>query len=281
MGFVSRHKRVFLLSGMAVCVAAIIFTINPNLRPTFIEKALGYTVVPLQRSIASAQRFARDSFAALTDFERVFEENRALREELDRLLIDLRRLALADEENKRLSELLELAQKYAELPLSGAEIIARDPSDWYDSFNIGKGTSHGVEINMAVLGEGGGLAGVVREVYPNYSKVVSLLDDRFSVSAVSERTGDGGVVRGDVRLMQSGLCRMDYIRAEAQIMPGDEIVTTAQGSLFPPGVLIGWVTEVYPNPDGLTKYAVITPAAKLAQLETVLVVTKVYGDEDG
>ncbi len=88
------------------------------------------------------------------------------------------------------------------------------------------------------------------------------------------------MLKGDVRLMQQGLCRMEYIHADAQILPGDEIITSTHSSLFPPGVLVGTVLRIEPNPDGLTKYAVIQPAAQIDNVETVLVVTELYGDEE-
>jgi rod shape-determining protein MreC len=265
---------------MLICVTGIIFTVNPSIRPSFIENALSYTVVPIQRGITAAGRFVTDKFSGFSDTVKLVDENKRLREEINRLRTDNQRLDLLDEHNKRLSALLAVAQKYEELQTRGADIIGKDPTDWYDSFHINLGGGEGITRNMAVLGDGGGLVGVVKEVYQNHSKVVSIIDSRCSVAVSCVRTGDNCVLKGDTRLMQQGLCRMEYIHADAQILPGDEIITSSLSNYYPPGVLVGIVQRVESNADGLTKYAIVKPAAQIDDIETVLVVTKLYGDEN-
>ena len=279
MEFFKKHNRLFLALGMLICAAAIVWTLRPVYRPTFIEKALGYVVAPLQKGATAVTQGVGGFFSSFADAGRRNAENAELKEQVNRLTIENRRLRLADEENKKLSELVRIAQKYAELPLTGAEIIGKDPNDWYDSFHIDKGTLDGLTKNMAVLG-GGGLVGVVREVYPNYAKVVSVIDHRFSAAVKNMRTEDIGIIKGDFRLMPQGLCRMDYIDAGAQVLEGDEIYTSNLSSFFPPGVFVGTVLQVGPNLDGMTQYAIIQPAANVKRIETVLVVTRLYGDEN-
>lgn len=279
MEFLTKYKRIFLLAGMAVCVTAIILTLRPGFRPTFVGKALGFVITPLQQGATAVTRRVGGFFSMLSEMSRLQAENAALKDQISLLTIDNQRLRLADEENKKLSALLEIGQKYADLPKTGAEIIGKDPNDWYDSFHIDKGTLHGLTRNMAVLGDGG-LVGVIRECYPNYAKVITLIDSRCSVAVKNVRTEDIGILKGDVKLMPQGLCRMEYINADAQIMPGDEIVTSAHSAHYPPGILVGTVLRVEPNLNGLTKYAIIQPAANIDRVETVWVVTKLYGDEN-
>jgi len=161
----------------------------------------------------------------------------------------------------------------------GARIIGQDPSDRYRSYHIDRGTNDGVQMSMAIIADGG-LAGVVRTVNPNRSQFVSVLDSRFAAFVVSPRTEDTGTARGDTRLMSQGLLRMDHIEATAQIIPGDEILTSSSSSIFPAGLLLGEVVSVHTNPDGLTRYAIIKPAADLSDLEMVLIISEVFGEGD-
>jgi rod shape-determining protein MreC len=279
MDWLSRHKRLFLLFGMAFCVAAIIFTVNPGFRPLLLEKVMAYMVVPMQRGTMAATNWFGAKINAFRETNRLVAENAVLREQIGLLTQENRRLHFADEENKELNALLNISRKYAELPTEGASIIGKDPNDWYNSFFIGKGSNDGMSRNMAVLGDHG-LIGVIREVHPAYSKVITIIDSRCSVAVKNTRTDDIGVLKGDVRLMQQGLCRVDYIYAGAQILPGDEIVTSSHSSIFPAGIMVGTVLTVDPNPDGLTKFAIVQPAARINRIENVLVVNKLYGDED-
>jgi rod shape-determining protein MreC len=280
MEWLSRHKRLFLSFGMVICLAAIIITANPNFRPTAAEKAMSYIVIPLKNGVSTVTGWIGGVFSSFGDTRRLQLENNELREQIGRLAQENRRLRFADDENKELSALLEIAQKYAELPTTGASIIGKAPNDWFNSFSINKGYNDGLQRNMAILGDFG-LLGRIAEVYPNHSTVITIIDHRFAVAVKNIRTEDLGVVKGDMKLMQQGLVRMEYIDGgSAQIMAGDEIVTSAHSSMFPPGILVGEVIDLEPNPDGLTMNAIVRPAVTINRIENVLVVTQVYGDEN-
>jgi rod shape-determining protein MreC len=93
---------------------------------------------------------------------------------------------------------------------------------------------------------------------------------------MSLRTGDLGVVRGDYSLMDDGLCRMEYIDAESEIMKGDEIVTSQLSDIYPVGLTIGYVKEIVTDTNGLTKYAIIEPQVDFKHLSTLLVITEAF-----
>ncbi|MBQ8733455.1 MAG: rod shape-determining protein MreC, partial [Anaerotignum sp.] len=71
-----------------------------------------------------------------------------------------------------------------------------------------------------------------------------------------------------------GLCIMEYIDAQADIMVGDEIVTSHLSDIYPAGLAIGKVLELETDTNGLTKYAVIQPYVDLKHLDTILVIDK-------
>ena len=121
---------------------------------------------------------------------------------------------------------------------------------------------------MPVL-SAGGLVGRITKAGATYSTVYSILDSRSSVSAQSLRTGDLGVVVGDRELMEQGLCKMEYIDSDAEIMEGDEIVTSGLSEYYPAGISIGFVREIQ---NGLTRYAVIEPSADMKHLDALVVI---------
>ncbi len=124
---------------------------------------------------------------------------------------------------------------------------------------------------MVVLSSNG-LVGKISEAGYNYSKVVSIIDDTDSVSSQNTRTEDIGFVRGD--LTNKGICIMEYIDNEAEIIEGDEIITSHLSNIYPPGLTIGYVKEIYSDLNTLTKYAVVEPIVDFKNLETVLVITQ-------
>lgn len=276
--FLELHRRKFLISGIVICLLAIVFTINPNAGPSFIERGLSRIVVPMQRGLTSVIAFTSGHFTALTNNARLLEEMETLRSEKNLLVLEMHRLELVDAENARLSQLLNINQRYRHLPKLGGRVIGHDPNAFNASFHVDRGTTDGIEVNMAVLGTAG-FVGVVNRVQPGSALVVSVIDYRFSAAVMSSRTEDLGMARGDIRLMQQGLLRMDHISAVAEIVPGDEIITSPHSSIFPAGLLVGTVLSIHPNPDGLTRYALIEPAAELNNIEMVLIVTEIFEEQ--
>jgi len=283
MGFLYKYKKAFLLFGMGLCIVAIFMTTNPGYRPTFIIQGLGYVIVPLQTGFTAVTNWMGGGMSLLVDGRHLQRENVELRERIAWLETENQRLRMAGAENEQLNSLLQLHQRYGELPTIGANIIARNIEAWENDFTINRGENHGLERGMAILGTGdtgGGLAGYVWTVFRNRAHVIPIIDDRFNVAAQSVRTGDTGVIRGDISLMQSGLVRMDHISPEAQIMRGDYIMTSPYSVVFPPGVLIGEVVEIWPAPVGFGQYAIVRPFADVSRLETVLVVNELFASDN-
>jgi len=273
-----RHKRIFLLSGIVICILAIILTVSPSAGSTILERGLSHIITPMQRGASAAIAWVQGHFSAVTNNQQILNDIQRYREEISILRVENDRLQLAGEENARLSALADMRQRYAQLPMIGARVIGHNPNDWQRRFFLDRGADDGIANNMAVIGDGG-LLGVIRQVDPGRSQFVSIIDSQFSVAVMSARTGDIGMAGGDIRLMQQGLIRMDRIEATAQIMPGDEIRTSTHSSIFPPGILVGTVESINANPDGHTRHAIIRPTTNLDNIEMVLIVTEIFGDE--
>ena len=277
MAIIERHRRAFLLTGIAICVIAIILTISPSTRTNIVSGGVSYVVTPMQRGLNATVAWVQGNFSAVINNQYLITANRELQAEVNRLEFENSRLQLAAEENAMLNAALDMHQRYAELPTIGARVIAHDPNNFYRSFRIDRGSNNGVEMGMAVIADGG-LAGLVRYVHPTSAQFVSIIDTRFAAAVSSPRTEDAGIAEGDTTLMKQGLLRMNHIEATAQIMPGDEIVTSSNSSLFPPGLRVGEVVSIHANPDGLTRHAIIRPAANLTNPEMVLIINEVFGD---
>jgi len=277
MNFLNKHKRLFLAFGITICFAAIVITITGVAPTSFLGRAFGYVVVPLQRGFSSATGWIGGRFAVLAQSEQILAENAALREENVRLSNENQRLPHLEAENERLHLIMEMDQRYPHLEMVGARIIGQNPNDWESSFMIDKGANHGIYQHMIVLGFGGVL-GVVDHVGPNHSRVISIMDHRFGAAAMNARTEDLGTVRGNLELGQNGLMRMDYILSTARFMPEDRIYTSDHGAFFPPGLLIGTVVSVHPSPGGLTQYAIIQPAVCLDRVDFILIIDQLFGD---
>ncbi len=271
MKFFNEYKKQLITLAVIALAFISLFTAGKKINAAFVDDALGFVVTPFQGAVASVTGWVSNSVKEIAHRNELASENEELKKRIDELEGENARLSLYEQENKKLSELLDVKQKYREYDTEGATVIAKDTGVWYDSFLIDKGETDGLESNMAVI-NAGGLIGRVVKTSAVYSNVYSILDSRSSVSAQSLRTGDLGVVTGDYELMEQGLCKMEYIDSDAEIMEGDEIITSNLSEVYPPGIVIGYVKEIHQDENGLTKYAVIEPKADLKHLDTVLVI---------
>ena len=287
--FLERHKKHIIRAVTLVLVIVAVAASWKNINATLLESAIGVVVTPLQslsgrrtcslqgagagRGATGISSWVNTSITSAREKRDLKTENEELKTQIADLLAENKRLSLYDEENKRLSALLDIAQRYPELESTGTSVIAKDPGVWYDVFTIDKGTNDQMTANMVLIAPEG-LVGKVLESGLTYSSAQSILDSRSSVPAMSLRTGDLGVVKGSYTLLNEGLCTMEYIDAEAEIMVGDEIVTSHLSDIYPAGIPIGKVAELETDPNGLTKYAIIEPFVDLKHLTTILAVSK-------
>lgn len=257
-----------------VLLISALFTVGRKSNATFVDNAISIVVTPLQDLSTSIGGWVSERVNNVLHKTDLAKENKELKEAIAQLEAENKRLLLFEDENKKLSDLLKIEQKYPDYDTTGAQIIAKDPGNWYDIFVIDKGKRDGIDANMT-LTNAGGLIGKVIESGSGYAKAQSILDSRSSVSAISLRTNDLGVVKGEYSLMDAGLCRMEYVNADAEIMVGDEIVTSHLSQIYPPGITIGHVKEIRTEANGLTKYAIIEPTVDFKHLDTVVVINQV------
>ena len=275
MEFLKKHKRIFITSLVVFCLALFIITAVYQTEPTFIENSLGYVVIPIQRAATDVGSWFSRRINFFTSINSLDSEIQRLREENTHLRLEIDRLRHMEKDNIALSELLQIAQRYPDFPRVGARVVATDPGNWRSTFTIDKGADHGIARNMVVLGPGG-LVGRVIEARGNNSKVVGILDDTSSVAVQSLRTGETGILKGDMMLMQSGLSKMEYIDINADIQEGDEIVTSHLSGIYPPGISVGSVTQISHDLNSITKTAIIRPSVNFRQLEEVFIITEVF-----
>lgn len=198
------------------------------------------------------------------------EENEYLRARIAILESDYSDIEAYKAENERLLALLNMKSSMPELVLQGASVIAIEADNWYNVISIDKGTGHGVMVNDVVM-TAQGLVGTVYEVGTTWAKVREITDVESSISAVCARTGDRGVLEGDYNLAPYGRCRLNYLPKDAKVVVGDRIEISDTGSIYPKGVYIGNIVEIYDDNDGLTLTAIVESEVNFNSLSEVLV----------
>ena len=178
-------------------------------------------------------------------------------------LFDLRELY---QENSRLKNLLSFKQRSAQRFIP-ARVIGRSPDSWSSSVIIDKGKYNGLKPGMVVI-DYRGLIGRIAESTDSTSKILLINDPSQGISSIVQRSRQEGLISGTLGANSI----MRYLPEDAQITPGDIIVTSELSQIYPKGLLVGKVINVGREFSGLNRYAIIRPAVDLADIEEVLVI---------
>jgi len=203
-------------------------------------------------------------FARLLPWHALREENARLTRENDLLTRKLAETLGLARENDRLKALLDF-RKTVPFTTIPAQVIGRDPANWSDSIIIDKGSSSGVSEGRGVLSTRS-LVGRVVQLGRRPAKTLLLTDPNVKVGVLVQRNGQGGVLTG----RPDGTCKMIYIALDADVRPGDLVVTAGFGDIYPKGIVVGDVVSVGREPGRLYKYAIVRTAQDMAKLEEVL-----------
>ncbi|MBQ8830380.1 MAG: rod shape-determining protein MreC [Oscillospiraceae bacterium] len=274
-------KKLFSKKGItAVIIAAIIAAITGislilNSNPGIVTNTVETILSPIKTVTASIASVCEKIYGYMNDFDRLLETNAQLRAQLAGSSQEEREFAELEKENERLRELLGLAQRNSDYEFEMAAIINWSSSNWESTFTINKGSANSaIEEGDCVITSAGEVVGVVKTVSTVTSVCISVVDSDFAVSVNLNKVTGSASAKGDYALMKDGLLMLDYINDSNKVLPGDTVITSGKGGVFPDGLLVGYIVEISSDETGLSDYATVEPAADLDNVMDVFVITE-------
>lgn len=238
-----------------------------------IRTICNYVFVPMQKGLD----YVGESISINSDDtktkEQLIAENKQLQEQIDELSTQLTNTRLQQSELDTLRELYDLDQTYADYKTTGAHVIGKGTSNWFNTFTIDKGSKDGIKVDMNVIA-GSGLVGIVTDVGKNYAVVRAIIDDTSNVSGMILSNNDNCIVSGNLKSMtESNMITFSNLEdSEDKVSTGDSVVTSNISDKYLPGLLIGYVTDITEDNNNLTKSGEITPVVDFKHLQDVLVI---------
>lgn len=263
-------KKIIIISGSVVVILLAVVILGSKYDITLLSTTADMITYPFQKTVTILSDKISGVSRYFKNLDTLISENEELTKENEKLVYENTILEQFRNENNQLKGLLEIEQRYRDYPSIGANVIGRDSGNWYKVFRIDKGTTDELEENDVILSSGG-LVGHIIETDTFSSKVLGIIDDRSYVSAKVVRTGDIGILRGDIELTNKGMAKME-IDIESEVVKGDQIITSHLSDIYPPGIPIGIVEEVTIGKNGLTQYAYVKPFVDFKHLENMLVI---------
>lgn len=190
-----------------------------------------------------------------------------LRQQVLELTAEQQRLRQLDSENQRLRKLLDSRERVQQ-PVMATEIIGVDNDPYRHEVIIDKGTRAGARIGQVLL-DGNGILGQVVWAGPDRSRVLLISDVTHGIPVVVVRSGVRAIAVGSGMLQRLNLI---HVPDSADIVVGDEVVSSGLGDRFPPGYPVARVTTIEHLPGAAFATVAGEPAAALDRTRLGLLV---------
>lgn len=271
-------KHFFTTKVKAVLIIAVLLSAGLAITSSLLGKSIPDLLVqgvltPLRSGVSSLTLQAERLYDYIYRYESLEAENAQLKQALSEMEDAARQASSVSRENDRLRKLLALQKAHEDFEWVDAYIIARSSNDWTSTLTINRGAAAGLEVNMCAITEDGAVVGLVTEVGSNYAVIKSVLDSSLDISATISSTGNSGMVQGGYASGHEGLLEMKYLPSSAVIRTNDQVVT-AGSTVYPRNLILGKVVGAGFTDTGVEKYALLEPAADIASLEQVFIVTQ-------
>lgn len=268
--FFSTRVRVVLIIALLLAIGIGVASSLTGLSiPSMVVQGI---LTPIRSGANALTKQAERMYNYVFRYEALEAENEALKAELSEMQEDNRLADSISRENERLRELLGLKEIHDDYELVDTYVISRSSTDWNSTITIDKGTAYGIEVGMCAITANGEVVGLVTEAGANYCTVKTVLDSSLEISAVIASTGYSGMVVGGYSTGNQGLLRMNYLPGTAIIRNKDQVVTSGS-TVYPRNLVLGTIIDAGVSDTGVSKYAVLDPAADIDNLEQVFVLT--------
>ena len=227
---------------------------------------------PIRSGVSAAAGWVEDLYGYLFRYDEMSAELEELRTRVAEMEQAARDGEDALRENRQLRRLLDLQAKHRDFVFENVRVTAPSTSNWQSTLTISKGSDFDIAAGDCVVTETGVLVGVVSTVGLNSSVVSTIINIDTDMGGMVARTYSAGVLEGDFTLMREGKLKLSYLPDGAQLVAGDEVLTSGRGGVYPSGLVVGRVEGVFTDPSGKTRYAVVQPEAELGSLIEVFVI---------
>ncbi len=266
-------NKFFYIMTVVTLLVTIVPTVFYQMGLTFVFRdAIGMVLTPMQK-VFNYGAEAIDGFVSyFYKFDEIVEENAALKErvaELEAQIYDSREL---EEAYVWLSDFLDLKIQHTDFQMTPAVVTGRESGNYSSILTLDVGYGAGIARNMPVV-TASGIVGRVTEVGYNWCKVTTIVESQSSIGAFVERTDEAGIVRGRFELASDGYCEMTYLPASAEVAVGDRILSSGYGSVFPRGLVIGYVHSIESNPYTRSLVVKVQCAVEFSSLTDVMIIT--------
>ena len=276
--FTTRVRVILVIAALAAIVTVGSMILRPG-KATPMNNIISMVVNPVKNGVTILVDKAEALYDYIFSYELLKAENDQLREEMANMNQDIRESQTYKEENERLRSLVELKEKNTDYEMEIANVVSWDTSGYGSTMTISKGSTAGLEAGMCAITESGQVVGLVSETGNNWATVTIILDTTSEIGAYIFGSGYTCIAHGDFELQNEGVLQASYLSSSANVRNNDQVLTSGDGDIYPPGLVIGNVSDVGDDETNVAKYAIIRPTVEIAEVSQVFII-KSYNIND-
>ena len=240
--------------------------------PSPLGNVLGVVTTPVRDGISALAGWVEGVYNYSFRYDELQAENDRLKAEIAELEAAAREGEADSKENERLRELLELRPKNRSFDLESATVTARSSTNWSSTLTLSKGSDQGVAAGDCVVDSAWNLVGIIDTVGSNWSTMITVVDANLEMGAFLSRTESIAILEGDFALMAEGKLKLTYLPENTELITGDLVLTSSMGGNYPSDLVVGSIESIHTDASGISRYAVIAPAADLDSLVQVFII---------
>lgn len=268
------NKLLVLALATLLLIAFIVLSAIPGSPLSGATKPLSVIIDPIQSVFQKIGTKISDFYSAIAEGMEIRKENEELRAEIAELEYEVQQGEEARIRWEELKSAFSIQDTFENYHIHGASVLTREADEWFSVIRVNVGTDSGIDSSSgsyAVVDARMNLVGRVMTTDKDSSKILPLLHEGFTVSAkVNEVNGATVMVSGDITLKSEGLCVVTRIPGNIILKPGQELVTSGEGGLFPAGIPIG-VIETFDDSDPNNLKATLRPYAVISDIKDVFI----------
>ncbi|MDR3457446.1 MAG: rod shape-determining protein MreC [Verrucomicrobiae bacterium] len=258
----------YLALGAVVLVAVALLSL-PTRATSRLKLAVSSWFLPLFGLAGAGQQLPADLADSLLPRRELLHQLDVLRRENQQLRSQAVQSTAIARENDQLHALLNWKQT-VQWKLKPANVVMRDPANWWRTVQIDLGSRDGIQTNQPVL-TADGLVGRISSVSYLNSQVVLIGDHDCRVSVlIDNSTHDVGVLTASGPL-DASFVQLSYLPSMANLKAGQNVFTSGLGGVFPKGIPVGKIVDMQTIEYGLATEARVKLNANLGALEQVCV----------
>lgn len=228
----------------------------------------------IQKGVNGIDDKINSTLDLLKNYKDLDSENKILKKEVDALEAQKANMEVLVEENEKLRNALLLKARFEGYNIIGSNVLLTKPYNYIYEYVIDSGIKDNIDFDDPVITENNALIGRVDTINYTTATIVTLFDENGGISCWIEKEKGGHItIRGDIKLKRIGLCMVENISDDINIEVGDLVTTSGLGGIYPKGIIVGKIVEIFNGESSLERYAYLEPLIEMESINQVYILT--------